>query len=308
MSKRILITGGTGFIGFHLCKKFLSLGWSVTSLSSKRPKPQKKLKNVKYLKIDITNKNKLLKIKKNFDYIINLAGYVDHTNKKKTLESHYIGCKNLASIFSNRNIKKFIQIGSSIEYGKLKSPQIENKNNPQSTYSVYGKAKLLSTKYLLDLNKKNNFPSSIIRLYLVYGPNQDINRVVPITIKNALDNKKFDCSNGSQFRDFTYIDDVVDAILKLLKSKKTNGQIINIGSGKPVRVRTLIKKICLIVGAGKPVFGKVKMRKDETMALYPNIYKAKKILEWKPKISLNVGLRRTIKYYKNGKFINNFKR
>ena len=308
MSKRILITGGTGFIGFHLCKKCLSLGWSVTSLSSKSPTPQKKLKNVKYLKIDITNKNKLSKIQKNFDYIVNLAGYVDHTNKKKTLESHYIGCKNLASIFSNRNIKKFIQVGSSIEYGKSKSPQIENKNNPQSTYSVYGKAKLLSTKFLIGLSKKNNFPASVIRLYLVYGPNQDINRVVPITIKNALENKKFDCSNGSQFRDFTYIDDVVDAILKILKSKKTNGEIINIGSGKPVRVRTLIKKICLIVGAGKPVFGKVKMRKDETMSLYPNIYKAKKILEWKPKISLNVGLRRTIKYYKNGKFINNFKR
>ena len=76
----------------------------------------------------------------------------------------------------------------------------------------------------------------------MYGPNQDINRVVPITIKNALENKKFDCSNGSQFRDFTYIDDVVDAILKILKSKKTNGEIINIGSGKPVRVRTSLKK------------------------------------------------------------------
>ncbi len=306
MSKKILITGGTGFIGFHLSKKCLSLGWSVTSLSSQSPKPQKKLKRVKYLKIDITNKNKLSKISKNFDYIVNLAGYVDHTNKKKTLESHYIGCKNLASIFVNENIKKFIQVGSSIEYGKLKSPQIENKNNKQSTYSVYGKAKLLSTKFLIDLNKKNNFPSSIIRLYLVYGPNQDINRVIPITIKNALDNKRFDCSNGLQYRDFTYIDDVVVAILKLLKSKKTNGEIINIGSGKPVRVRTLIKKICQIVGSGKPVFGNIKMRKDETMVLYPNIHKAKKILKWKPKISLNAGLQRTIKYYKNEKFIDNF--
>ena len=306
MSKKILITGGTGFIGFHLSKKCLSLGWSVTSLSSQSPKPQKKLKSVKYLKIDITNKNKLSKINKNFDYIVNLAGYVDHTNKKKTLESHYIGCKNLASIFVNENIKKFIQVGSSIEYGKLKSPQIENKNNKQSTYSVYGKAKLLSTKFLIDLNKKNNFPSSIIRLYLVYGPNQDINRVIPITIKNALDNKRFDCSNGLQYRDFTYIDDVVVAILKLLKSKKTNGEIINIGSGKPVRVRTLIKKICQIVGSGKPVFGNIKMRKDETMVLYPNIRKAKKILKWKPKISLNAGLQKTIKYYKNEKFIDNF--
>ena len=127
MSKKILITGGTGFIGFHLSKKCLSLGWSVTSLSSQSPKPQKKLKRVKYLKIDITNKNKLSKINKNFDYIVNLAGYVDHTNKKKTLESHYIGCKNLASIFINKNIKKFIQVGSSIEYGKLKSPHIKTR-------------------------------------------------------------------------------------------------------------------------------------------------------------------------------------
>ena len=97
-----------------------------------------------------------------------------------------------------------------------------------------------------------------------------------ITIKNALDNKRFDCSSGLQYRDFTYIDDVVVAILRLLKSKKTNGEIINIGSGKPVRVRALIKKICQIVGSGKPVFGKIKMRKDETTALYPNINKAKK--------------------------------
>ncbi len=308
MKKKILITGGTGFIGFHLSKKCLSLGWSVTSLSSKNPKPQKRLQRVKYLKIDITNKIKLSKIKKKkFDYIVNLAGYVDHTDKKRTLESHFIGCKNLASIFVNENIKKFVQVGSSIEYGKLKSPQVENKGNLHSTYSIYGKAKLLSTKFLLDLNKQKDFPSSIIRLYLVYGPNQDTNRVVPITIKNAIDNKKFDCSHGLQYRDFTYIDDVIAAILKSLKSE-TSGEIINIGSGKPVRIKTLINKICLIVGAGKPIFGKIKMRKDETIALYPNINKAKKLLNWRPKISLNAGLRKTVKYFKNEKYTNNFKR
>lgn len=307
-NKKILITGGTGFIGYHLSKKCLSLGWAVTSLSSQNPSEKKKLKKVKYLKIDITNKYRLSKMQNDFDYIVNLAGYVDHSNKKKTLESHYIGCKNLASIFINKKIKKFIQVGSSIEYGKLKSPQIEKKKNLQSTYSVYGRAKLLSTKFLIELNEKNNFPSTIIRLYLVYGPKQDINRVIPITIKNALEDKKFDCSNGLQYRDFVYIDDVVNAILKILKSKKTNGEIINIGSGKPLRIKELIKKICLIVGAGKPVFGKVKMRKDETMVLYPNIQKAKKILNWRPKISLNDGLKKTIQYYKNEKFTNNFKR
>ena len=302
MSKRILITGGTGFIGYHLSKRCIKLGWSVTSLSSNSPKPNKKIQGVKYIKVDIRDKKKLFKIKKDFDYIVNLAGYVDHSNKKKTLESHYIGCKNLASLFLNKKIKKFVQVGSSIEYGKSKSPQIENKKNSQSTFSIYGKAKLLSTKYLMAIYKKEKFPATVIRLYLVYGPKQDINRVIPITIKNALLDKKFNCSTGLQFRDFIYIDDVINAILKTLKNIKTNGEIINIGSNKPVRIKDLIIRICSLVGSGKPIFGKIKLRKDEIKSLYPNINKAHKILRWRPKISLNTGLKRTIKYYKNAKF------
>ena len=244
MSKKILITGGTGFIGYHLSKKCLRLGWSVTSLSSKYPKKKKKIKGVNYLVIDIRNKKKLSKLKKNFDYIVNLAGYVDHSKKMKTLQSHYNGCKNLASLFIHKKIQKFIQVGSSIEYGKLKSPQVENKKNNQLTYSVCGKAKLLSTKFLIGLYEKYNFPVTIIRLYLVYGPKQDTNRVIPITIKNALKNKKFDCSSGRQLRDFIFIDDVINAIIKILKNKKTNGEILNIGSNKPIRIRELIHKIC----------------------------------------------------------------
>ena len=104
MSKRILITGGTGFIGYHLSKKCSRLGWSVTSLSSKYPKNSKKVKGVNYLVIDISNKKKLSKIGRNFDYIVNLAGYVDHSKKKKTLQSHYNGCKNLASLFIHKKI------------------------------------------------------------------------------------------------------------------------------------------------------------------------------------------------------------
>ncbi len=300
---KILITGGTGFIGYHLAKKCLDLNWSVVSVSTNYPRKRRNLKGVKYLKIDISKKKDLEKnLPYDFDYIVNLAGYVDHSNKKKTIKSHFNGCKNLAEFFLKKKIKKFIQIGSSIEYGKLKSPQIENKKNNQSTFSFYGKAKLLSTKYLINLSKKKNFPSTVIRLYLVYGPRQDINRVIPITIKNSLLNKKFDCSSGNQFRDFIFIDDVIRAILKTLKNKNTNGEIINIGSSKPIKIKSLINKICLLVGTGKPIFGKVKMRKDEILHLYPNINKAKKILNWQPKTNLNAGLKKTIKYYRNEKY------
>ena len=297
---KILITGGTGFIGYHLAKKCLDLNWSVDSISTKSPPLKRKLKKVNYLKIDISKKKKLSKdLKSDYDFIVNLAGYVDHSKKNKTMKSHFNGCKNLANFFLNKNLKKFVQIGSSIEYGKLRSPQKENKQNLQETYSTYGNAKLLSSKFLLELKKKYNFPITILRLYLVYGPKQDINRLIPFTITNALKKVKFNCSAGKQFRDFIYIDDLVSAIVKTLKSKKTNGEIINIGSGNPINVKKLILKICKLAKGGKPQFGKVSLRKDEILKLYPSLNKVKKILNWQAKVNLDKGLKKTIKYFNN---------
>ena len=296
--KKILITGGTGFIGYHLAKKCLKLNWSVTSLSTKNPTKIRKLKKIKYLISDISKKSDLKKIINiNYDYVVNLAGYIDHSKKKKTLYSHYNGCRNISEIFLRKKIKKFIQIGSSIEYGRNLSPQKENLNNTK-TFSIYGRAKLMSTNYLLSLYKKYSFPVSVLRLYLVYGPYQDRNRVIPIVIDNALKSKKFDCSLGTQFRDFVYIDDVVNGIIKSLKTKKNNGQIINLGSGKPIMIKDVILKICKIIGSGKPQFGRIKFRKDEIKNLYPSIVKAKKILNWRPKVKINFGLKKTINFYK----------
>jgi nucleoside-diphosphate-sugar epimerase len=299
LSKKILITGATGFIGYHLAKYCLKLNWSVTSISTKKPIKTRKLKNVEYLICDLYNKNKLnKKLSLDFDYVVNLDGYVDHSNRDRIIKSHYIGCKNLSTILLNTKIKKFIQVGSSIEYGKIRSPQLENKNNKQRTFSAYGEAKLKSTKFLLNLSKKFNFPVTVIRLYLVYGPYQDINRVIPITILNSLKNKKFNCSLGTQLRDFTYIDDVIIGIIKILKSNKSSGEIFNIGTGKPVQIKQVIKKICKIIGKGKPIFGKINFRSDEIVKLYPNINKIQKVINWKPKIKLNNGLSKTINYYK----------
>lgn len=297
MNKSILIAGGTGFIGFHLAKKCLSLNWSVTSLSTSTPKKNRKLKKVNYKICDISNYNQVKnKIKLDYDYVVNCAGYVDHSHKLKTLKSHYIGCKNLSTHFLNSKIKKFIQIGSCIEYGKIKSPQIESNLN-KKTFSIYGSAKLLSTQFLLKLFKRFNFPVTILRLYLVYGPNQDANRVIPVTIINALKNKKFNCSNGSQLRDFTYIDDIVSAIIKTLKNSKSSGEIINIGSGNPISIKKIIIKICELINSGKPQFGKIKLRNDEIIKLYPNINKSRKILNWKSQISIEKGLKKTIRFF-----------
>ena len=157
--KNILIVGGTGFIGYHLAKKAIQKKLIVTSISTKPAKKIRYLKKVKYIICDISDKKKLTKvIKKKYDYVINLGGYVDHTNKKKTLNSHYIGCKNLADIFIKKSPKFFLQIGSCVEYGFNESPQNENiVTNMKSIKSTYGKAKLSATRYLIDLCKKKIF-------------------------------------------------------------------------------------------------------------------------------------------------------
>ena len=296
---KILIPGGTGFIGYHLCLFFMKKGWKVYSVSKKKPKKNRKIKGVKYIFCDVRNKKKLNeKLDNYYDYIVNLSGYVDHSRNKSIIQTHFLGCKNLINKFIKNRPKKFIQIGSSIEYGKQKSPQKENYVKKIDTLSVYGNAKLKSTLFLISLFKKEKYPLSIIRPYLIYGPNQDNNRVIPFVINNAIKDKNFDCSPGNQIRDFLYVDDFVHAVYKSLKSNENNGEVINIGSQKPIKIKSLIIKIISLVRKGKPNFSKIKIRTDEPNELFPNIRKAKKILNWYPKITLKTGLKRTINFYK----------
>ena len=296
--KNILIIGGTGFIGYHLAKKCLKKNFKVTSISKNQPKKIRFLKKVKYIICDISNKKILKKIGNSFDYVVNLGGYVDHKNKQETYRSHYLGLKRLTKIFIKKKIKKFIQIGSSMEYGRVKSPQKENFNcYPESIYAI---SKFLSTKHLITLYKKKKFPAVILRLYQVYGPNQDKNRLIPIIIDSCKNNKSFPCSSGVQLRDFLFVDDLIDAILRCL-DKKVEGKIINIGSGKIIKVKKIINKIVNFYKAGKPLFGSIKLRNEEMLRVYPSLLIARKFLGWKSKVSFGKGILKTINFYNKNK-------
>ena len=296
VKSKILIIGGTGFIGYHLAKKCLTLGWKVTSFSIKKPKSLRKLKKVKYLTGNLNSKSSLKKINKEFDYVVNLGGYVDHKNKLGNYNTHFLGCKNLVKIFSDKKIKLFLQIGSGAEYENIKSPHKEHFHcNPKS---IYGRPKYLATNYLIKEFKKNNFPCTVVRLYQVYGKGQDTNRIIPFIINSCLTDKIFPCSEGKQLRDFIDIDQVINAMEKILKSKKVLGEIINIGSGKPIKVRSVIERINSLVKKGKPEFGKIAMRKEEFKKFYPDVNKAKKLLGWKPKKNFIKSLSSTISFEK----------
>jgi nucleoside-diphosphate-sugar epimerase len=295
---QIIIIGGTGFIGYHLAKTCVKKKWKVYSLSKKNPKKKRYIKGVHYIKCDITKKNKLKKIfEKDYDFVINLGGNVDHSNSKETYKSHYEGLKNLVEIVSSKSIKKFVQIGSGGEYGNAKIPHIESSTcRPKS---IYYKSKYLATKYLLHKFKEKKFPFVIFRLYQAFGPHQDVNRLIPLIIMSCLKNKKFKCTEGKQYRDFIFIDDVVRAIIRSLSNKKSDGQIFNLGSGKPIKVKNLIEFIRSKIKKGKPLFGAINLRKDELLKVYPSIDKIKKRLNWRPNKNFFKNLENTINHYRH---------
>ena len=164
---------------------------------------------------------------------------------------------------------------------------------------MYSKGKFAASEYLMELHQKYKFPIIVFRLYLNYGPNQDFNRFLPVIIDGCIRNKKFPCSSGMQYRSFTYIDDLVRAMIIALKKPMLSGNIFNIGNDKPVKIKRIIQYIQKYVNKGTPLYGKIKFRKDEIKSLYPNISKAKLLLNWQPKISFSKGLTKTIKYYKS---------
>lgn len=301
MKKKILIVGGTGFLGHTLALKCLRNNFQVVSLSRNKPKKGRFLKKVKYLYADISNKKQLkYKLNLKFNYVVNFGGDVDH-HGKNTLKSHFHGCKNLVDIFKKKKIEKFVQIGSSVEYANQKSPHIEQNRTVRVSElkSKYAKAKLSSTNFLINIFEKEKFPSIIFRPYLIYGPGQDINRLIPFVIKNCLEDKSFPCSNGQQYRDFIYIDDAINLIFKSLRNKKVSGEVFNLCSGKPIKVKDIIRYIKKKIKKGNPKFGLIPLRRDEVMKFYGNPQKVKNFFNWKPKMNIKKGINKTILFYEN---------
>jgi len=299
-NKNILIIGGTGFIGFNLAKNCLKRGLNVFSLSTSKPKRLKKLNKVKYIIGNIKNFNKLKNVLKNieFDFIVNCGGNVNHKkNKDRELyDSHYRGCINLYNLFKEKNIQSFIQVGSSSEYGDSQVPHKENYLcKPKE---AYGRYKLRSTNFLLSQYKKNKFPIVILRFYQVYGPYQDFNRFISQLFKASIKKEKFLTSTGEQRRDLLFIDDAIEAIIKVILSNKSNGEIINIGYGMAIKLKKVMEMVKEKNKYLDPDYSRIKLRADEQMSSYPNILKAKKILNWVPKTSIKKGIDLTNKYYK----------
>ena len=298
----ILVIGGSGFIGRAIVRKAVSLGWKVDSLGLSNPIEKKREPSVNYFVSDINKQEELgFLSSKKYQYVVNTGGYIDHSffsdGGDEVFNAHFQGTLNVLKVLDKSRLVRFVNIGSSDEYGNSKAPQSENlRERPISPYSA---AKVAASHFLQMMHKTENFPSVSLRLFLCYGPGQDHNRFLPYLILNCLKDLEIKISPGDQLRDYCFIDDIVEAIFEVFKNDNANGMIFNIGSGRPISIKQVVEMMVDIIGSGKPNFGAVPYREGENMKLYADISSANKILGWKPKINLLNGLSKTIDYYKN---------
>ena len=300
---KILVAGGSGFIGSNLINELILKENEVISISKNSDQNSKKIKNVKYIYHDLTRplkKNDLKNIK-DIDYVINCSGYVDHTNfrngGKSVMNEHFESLYYLSNLAIDLEVKSFIHIGSSDEYGDNISPIKENiRESPLSPYAL---GKLTATHYLQQCFRKKLLNTIILRPFLVFGERQNENRFLPYLINNCLKDKKFNVSKGEQIRDYLYIKDFNNALIKSINNNRAYGEVINIASGLPITIKEVISTVRMIIGKGTPIFGGIAYREGESMELYADIEKARKILNWQPEYEFKESLKKVINWYSN---------
>tara|TARA_Y100000991_G_C21975409_1_gene351906 strand:- start:2155 stop:3078 length:924 start_codon:yes stop_codon:yes gene_type:complete len=307
MKPILLVVGGTGFIGYHVAKRAMNEGFDVYSISRNPPIPLREVKGVEYNFFDLLNNEHLKKFlnDKEFNYVVNTSGCINHQlfidGGNKVFENHFFATKNLIHFLNRKKLKSFIHLGSSDEYGDNISPISEiQRESPISPYSF---AKVATSHMLQMLQRTEQFPAVILRLFLVYGPTQDKERFLPNLIINSLRNNDIPITFGEQLRDFCYVNDVVNAIFLSFDKENALGNIINIASGDPIKIKEMVIRVNSLIQKGKPLFGSIKYRTNESMSLYADIRKAKKVLNWKPTYKIEHALKETVNWYKeNGSY------
>jgi UDP-glucose 4-epimerase len=301
-SKKILIIGSTGFIGSYLLDKLFISGYDVTSFSKSISTNNK----VKHIQGDICDKNiykKILKNKPNVIYLLSgISGQIN--TEEQTLKSWQVNVYGLISFLDAvvylSPKSKIIFSGSRLEYGMPKYLPVDE-NHLVNPIGLYGFQKSIISLYCQYLFRKYNLDTVVLRTSNPYGVWKSnlsgkyniISYLINLSIKNK---QLLIYGSGKQKRDYLYIDDFIDLLVKLIDASKTKGQIYNIGSGKGISLDNVAKQIIKITGKGKIKYiSWPKNQKNlETGNYISDISKIYKDTKWKPKIHIVEGLKAAI--------------
>ena len=305
-----LVTGGAGFIGSHLCDELLRRGYRVFCIDNLLTGSEDNIEQAKrnslftFIRYDAAHELPLLG---RIDYIFHLASPASVVDYQKYPEEtalvNSIGTRNLLTV-AKAHHAKFLFASTSEVYGNPKEhPQKETywgNVNPNGIRSCYDESKRYGEMMTVLYVRRHGVDARIVRIFNTYGPRmrKTDGRVVSNFITQALERRPLTIyGDGKQTRSFCYVSDLVDGIMKAQFTDKTSGEVINIGNPEEYRVIDLAKKIQLMTGTKSEIVHD-SLPEDDPIQRQPDITKAKNILGWKPLISVDVGLKKTIEYYR----------
>ena len=313
--KNILVTGGAGFIGSHLCKKLIEerqrvicldnlFTGSINNIKSLMDHP-----NFEFVDHDITTPF----YRDNINEIYNLACPASpvhyKTNPIKTVKTCTVGVINMLGL-AKKNNAKILQASTSEVYGDPKvNPQPESyygNVNPIGPRSCYDEGKRCSETLFMDYFREHNLRIKIIRIFNTYGPNMSINdgRVISNFIMQAIRDKEITIyGDGCQTRSFQYIDDLIDGMIKMMDTNKNFKGPVNIGNPHEISINELASTIMRLTNSKSQIIFK-ELPADDPKRRNPDINLAKNKLNWTPSYSLELGLSNTINYFKELNEIN----
>lgn len=300
--KKVLVTGGTGFIGSHLVDRLVAEGYGVRVLDDlsagklENITAHLKAGSVDFVKGDIRDSAVVAKILGSVDVVVHFAALTSVTfsveHPDLTFNVNVAGTQNLINACVEHAVSKFVFASSCAVYGDPEFLPVNEtcKSNP---ISPYAESKLLGERYCLGVDKRQVLKPVVLRFFNVYGPRQGLNDysgVITRFIDRVRQNKPLTVyGDGSQTRDFVSVHDIVEAVLASMRSVNAHGQVFNIGSGKPTSINELAKTILELAGVDLEIRHE-KIRAGDIKDSYADISKAKKVLGYMPRVSLRAGL------------------
>ncbi len=304
----VLITGGAGFIGSHLCDLLLSKGFRVIALDNlitgdlKNIEHLRNNENFTFVRHDVTN---YIDIKEKLDYVLHLASPASPIDFTKIpiqiAKVGSLGTHNTLGL-AKKNNAVFLLASTSEVYGDPKiHPQPESYHGNVSTTGIrgcYDESKRFAEAITMAYHRKHNINTKICRIFNTYGPKmrKDDGRVVPTFINQAINNQEITIfGDGKQTRSFCYVLDLINGMYKLMLSDIN--QPINLGNQNEMTIIDFAKKVLELTNSTSKIIFK-DLPEDDPQIRQPDITKAKELLNWQPEVTLDEGLKKTVEYFK----------
>jgi NAD dependent epimerase/dehydratase len=312
--KNVLITGAGGFIGSYLTEHLVELGaetkafvrynsrndWGLLELL-----PKDKLEQIEIIEGDLKDADAVRHAVEDVDIVFHLGSLIaipySYIHPRETIETNILGALNVLMAAKENGIEKFIHTSTSEVYGTARYVPIDEDHSLQGQ-SPYSASKIGADKIAESFYRSFNLPVAIIRPFNTYGPRQSARAVIPTIITQALTKEKIFLGSLHPTRDYTYVGDVVEGFVKVAESPKSLGEVINIGSNFEISIGDLANKIISLTGKNAEIItdsARVRPQDSEVERLWCDNTKAKRLVGWEPKTSLEEGLKRTIEWILN---------